>query len=83
MINHAVLQWQAMGAGVSYNPVEAVALSFVNLFPLFGLQRLWFSQAYFDALNPWLKALGGVETVLSLPLLFFLGLGLRTRFRLR
>jgi hypothetical protein len=35
------------------------------------------------ALPPVLKLLAGFQTVASLPLLFFLGLGLRQRFRLR
>lgn len=59
------------------------ALSFANLFPVFGFHRVWFDADKLAALHPWLKALAGAQTVVSLPLLFFLGLGLRTRFRMR
>lgn len=83
MINHVVLQWGATLRGAAYHPLQAFALSFANQFPLFGLHGRWFSLAYLQDLNPWLKALGGLQTVASLPLLFFLGLGLRTRFRMR
>lgn len=84
MVNHVVLQWGAsMGTVAGYHPAQAFGLSFANLFPIFGLHKLWFAPEYLTALNGWLKLLGGVQAVLSLPLLFFLGLGLRTRFRLR
>ncbi|MDF9302247.1 hypothetical protein P5P81_06745 [Tritonibacter mobilis] len=35
------------------------------------------------SLPRWAQVLSGAQTVLSLPLLFFLGLALRQRFRLR
>lgn len=60
-----------------------MTLSFANLFTLFGLHKLWFSAVWLEHLWWPLKVLGGAQTVASLPLLFFLGLGLRTRFRLR
>ena len=59
------------------------ALSFANLFPVLGFHRVWFDADKLEMLSPWLKALSGAQTVVSLPLLFFLGLGLRTRFRMR
>lgn len=74
--------WRCL-RGAAYHPLQAFALSFANQFPLFGLHGRWFSLAYLQDLNPWLKALGGLQTVASLPLLFFFGLGLRTRFRMR
>jgi hypothetical protein len=61
----------------------AGALSFANLFPIFGFHRVWFDPEKLADLSPWLKALAGAQTVVSLPLLFFVGLGLRTRFRMR
>ena len=61
----------------------AAALSFANLFPLFGFQKLWFDTDALTRLPPLVKAIGGLQTVVSLPLLFFLALGLRTRFRMR
>lgn len=66
-----------------FEALWAAALSFANLFPVFGFHRVWFDAGKLAALSPWLKALAGAQTVVSLPLLFFLGLGLRTRFRMR
>lgn len=60
----------------------ASALSFSNLFPIFGF-RLYFDKGFMDSLPLVLRLFSSVQAVLSLPLLFFLGLGLRTRFRLR
>ncbi|WP_027258180.1 hypothetical protein [Leisingera aquimarina] len=61
----------------------AMALSFSNLFPLFGFGRVYFGGDFMRELPAVLKTLAGFQTVASLPLLFFLGLGLRQRFRLR
>lgn len=60
----------------------AAALSFSNLFPLFGFGRVLLSEVL-ASLPRWAQVLSGAQTVLSLPLLFFLGLALRQRFRLR
>lgn len=60
----------------------AAALSFSNLFPLFGFGRVFLSEVL-ASLPRWAQVLSGAQTVLSLPLLFFLGLALRQRFRLR
>ncbi|WP_375697897.1 hypothetical protein [Pseudophaeobacter sp. TrK17] len=62
---------------------SAMGLSFSNLFPLFGFGRVFFGAEFMASLPPVLKLLAGFQTVASLPLLFFLGLGLRQRFRLR
>jgi hypothetical protein len=83
MINHVVLQWAATRHSAEYHVVQAFGLSFANQFPVFGLQARWFSADFLSCLNPWLKALGGAQTVVALPLLFFFALGLRTRFRMR
>ncbi|WOI34882.1 hypothetical protein R1T40_09200 [Tritonibacter scottomollicae] len=60
----------------------AAALSFSNLFPLFGFGRVFLGDVLTE-LPRWAQVLCGLQTVFSLPLLFFLGLGLRQRFRLR
>ncbi len=65
-----------------YDDWTAMGLSFSNLFPLFGFGRVFLSDVLKD-LPRWAQVLSGAQTVLSLPLLFFLGLGLRQRFRLR
>jgi hypothetical protein len=62
---------------------EAAALSVANSFPFLGLRRLYFPTDYFRDLPEFLRFWGGVQTFFSFVLLFFLGLGLRTRFRLR
>ncbi|WP_237754579.1 MULTISPECIES: pentapeptide repeat-containing protein [unclassified Leisingera] len=61
---------------------SAMALSFSNLFPLFGFGRTFLLEEL-KALPAVLQFFSGVQSVASLPLLFFLGLGLRQRFRLR
>ena len=58
-------------------------LSFANIFKFLGLQRSYFDVDFTQSLNPWLQVMGGVQTVVGFLLLFFLGLGLRTRFRMR
>ncbi|WP_254054819.1 hypothetical protein [Pseudophaeobacter sp. EL27] len=66
----------------SANDWTALGLSFSNLFPVFGFGRVYFG-GQLNELPPFLKFVAGFQTVASLPLLFFLGLGLRQRFRLR
>ena len=57
----------------------AVALSFSNLFPMFG-----FGRTYLDWVNlpTALEVYSAAQTVFSLPLLFFLWLGLRQQFKI-
>ena len=62
---------------------EAAALSLANMLPFLGFRGLNFETGYFADLPVVLKVLGGAQTIASFVLLFFLGLGLRTRFRLR
>lgn len=57
-------------------------LSFANLFAFLGLNRLYFQEVIAE-LNPWLSLLAGFQTISGVVLLFFLGLGLRNRFRLK
>lgn len=61
----------------------AAAFSFSNLLPPFGFSRLYFNHEFVKELPTAIKAYSGLQTVFSLPLLFFLGLALRQRFRLR
>jgi len=62
--------------------VKAVGLSFANTFKFFGFQRLYFAD-FFETSDAFIDAVSGVQTVSGYVLLFFLGLGLRTRFRLK
>lgn len=57
-------------------------LSFANLFAFLGLHRLYFGDVL-TGLPGWLQTLAGAQTVAGVVLLFFLGLGLRNRFRLQ
>ncbi len=62
---------------------EAAALSLSNMLAFLGFRGLYFDAGYFAGLPVVLKVLGGAQTFTSFVLLFFLGLGLRTRFWLR
>ena len=70
----------------SYNLLHALGLaavtSFANMLPIFGFQRVYLADVY-KALPPALQLISGAQTVLAFVFLFFLGLGLRTRFRLK
>lgn len=57
----------------------ALAMSFSNVFPIFGLGKAHFQEV---PLPLSLQVFSGLQTVLSFPLIFFLGLGLRHQFRL-
>ncbi|AXX99676.1 hypothetical protein BAR1_03530 [Profundibacter amoris] len=59
---------------------SAMGWSFANLFSFFGFHKRYFGE---EELNAVLQVTGGVQTVAGFILLFFLGLGLRNRFRLR
>lgn len=63
--------------------LQAMSLSFSNIFNFFGFQRAYIGEEFIKGLSDPLKVLGAVQTVLGFVLLFFLGLGLRTRFRMR
>lgn len=60
---------------------HAMGWSLANVFPFFGFRRLYFDGTVDLVLG--LKVIGGGQTVMGFVLLFFLGLGLRNRFRLR
>jgi hypothetical protein len=62
---------------------EALGYSFANMFKFFGLQRIYFDYGIIRTWPAWVQVVSATQTVLSFILLFFLGLGLRTRFRLR
>ncbi len=62
--------------------LNSLGLSFANMFSFLGLQRTFF-QTELDALTGAFQALAEFQTVMGFVLLFFLGLGLRNRFRLK
>ncbi|MDJ0825947.1 MAG: hypothetical protein QNJ16_10635 [Rhodobacter sp.] len=63
--------------------LEAVGLSFANLFAFLGFARLYFGEFLAEEAPTWVKVLAGGQTIAGVVLLFFLGLGLRNRFRLK
>jgi hypothetical protein len=67
---------------VARTSVLSSGLSLGNLFQFTGLQRVYLIDIIKGL--PWgLKFLGGAQTLLAIPLLFLLLLGLRNRFRLK
>ncbi|MDA9207721.1 pentapeptide repeat-containing protein [Octadecabacter sp.] len=62
---------------------KSLAFSFANMFRFFGLQGTYFGHVEVHKWDAWLQWALGAQTVCAFILLFFLGLGLRTRFRLR
>ena len=62
---------------------KAMALSFASIFKFLGFQRTYSEIVDFQNVDIIVQMLTATQTVLSFILLFFLGLGLRTRFRLR
>lgn len=62
---------------------RALALSFANIFYFLGFHRTFFTPDVVQRLPAALQVLSGFQTLAGVALLFFLGLGLRTRFRLR
>ncbi|SLN47105.1 hypothetical protein ROA7450_02328 [Roseovarius albus] len=81
---HFCWGWFALVGNID-NPTfnTAMGLSFSNMFPPFGFGRLYFTGEFMRELPPILQVFSAFQTVMSLPLLFFLGLGLRQRFRLK
>lgn len=83
-----VFAWQRMMHGREFGVLEGFGFSFANMFKFFGLQRVYFDDtldriAELGALGSVLETVAAGQTVFAYILLFFLGLGLRARFRLR
>jgi hypothetical protein len=71
-------------AAAETSPIfTAAGFSFSNLFGFLGFSRLYFSTEFLNALPTLLKVIAARQTVAGVILLFFLGLGLRNRFRLK
>ena len=60
-----------------------LGLSFSNTFAFLGFHRLYFDPDLLRAREGWMQWLGAAQSMLGVVLLFFLGLGLRNRFRLK
>lgn len=83
LIYQFAFNWGEFRGGIVRQWYEPLVLSFSNTFKIFGFQGLFFESEYFTKLSAWVKFVSGVQTILGFVLLFFLGLGLRQRFRLR
>lgn len=66
-----------------YTWYEPAALSFANIFKFLGFQGTYLGRDFMLGLGPVTKMLCGFETIAGIVCLFFFGLGLRQRFRLR
>ena len=75
--------WQDVSQDGQFGSLRAFGFSFANTFKVFGFQRLYFDWNDIRAMAGWIQVLSAVQTILGVACLFFLGLGLRTRFRLR
>ncbi len=64
-------------------PRQAAGWSISNTLPFLGFGKLYYGGEFAANLAWPLKLVGGVQTLFGYILLFFLGLGLRNRFRLR
>ncbi|HHI71897.1 MAG TPA: hypothetical protein ENJ91_12915 [Rhodobacteraceae bacterium] len=64
-------------------PRQAAGWSISNTLPFLGFGKLYYGGEFAANLAWPLKLVGGVQTVAGFILLFFFGLGLRNRFRLR
>lgn len=68
---------------ICYGVMNASGISTANIFLFAGFHNQFFTSDFITSLHPFIKIVGTLQTVFSIPLLFFLGLGMRTRFRLR
>ncbi len=75
--------WEAVLHNGARTGAEAFGLSFSNSFGFLGFNRVYFGAEYFQQLPAWIKVAGAVQTIMGIAFLFFLGLGLRNRFRLK
>ena len=63
--------------------VESQGLSFANVFNFLGFHKTFGTEGTMQGLSDGMRVFSGFQTVAGVILVFFLGLGLRTRFRLR
>ena len=62
--------------------IEGLGLSIAYTFPFLGFIRRFHGDVYKDTPN-WLGVIAATQSIGGIILLFFLGLGLRNRFRLK
>jgi len=79
----AYFNWMNEFYAGAYGGAAPFTLSGSNLFSFLGLHRFYFTSLRFAEMHWFVQLLCAVEVILGLMLLFFLGLALRKRFRLR
>jgi hypothetical protein len=82
-LQNCVAQQGACQSSALQSVLTGSGLSLSNILQFTGLQRAYFGYSYISCLPSWMKFLGGLQTLLAIPLLFLLLLGLRNRFRLK
>jgi Pentapeptide repeats (9 copies) len=71
------------GSAAAVTFEQGLGLSFANVFNFLAFHKTFATEEFMGSLPPGLKALSGFQSIFGVVLLFFLGLGLRTRFRMR
>jgi Pentapeptide repeats (9 copies) len=77
------LSWGLAGSATPVGFTQSLGLSLANVFNFLSFHKTFATEAFMGGLSPSLKALSGFQSIAGVVLLFFLGLGLRTRFRMR
>ncbi len=75
--------FQVLGHSISNPFVAGAGYSFANVFSFFGFGRRYFGVAFEQAMPWYVDIISATQVILGYVFLFFLGLGLRKRFRLR
>jgi Pentapeptide repeats (9 copies) len=63
--------------------VKAIGLSLANTFAVFGVRKDLVDPQLIGSLSAFLKVISAVQTVFGIALLFFFGLAVRNRFRMK
>lgn len=71
------------GSALAVTFEQGLGLSFANVFNFLAFHKTFATEEFMACLPPGLKAFSGFQAIAGVLLLFFLGLGLRTRFRMR
>lgn len=79
----SVLAWGAQGGAQLLDFWQGLGLSFSSAFNFLGFHKTFQTETVMGSLSPWMKMFSGFQSIAGVIFLFFLGLGLRTRFRMR
>lgn len=77
------LGWGLAGSSHAVTFDQGLGLSFANVFNFLAFHKTFATETFMGNLPSGLKAFSGFQSIAGVVLLFFLGLGLRTRFRMR